>query len=446
MKQNRWAALMTALSLTLALTAFAAETMPPAETSAPAETSLAGPDNGGAREPDAIDMPVAEKTQKDAAELGKLLNQVTVNPTTLSKVTFDQIEGLMREKNQQIRGFDITINYLQNMDYDAQISLMRDALNGIANIQFYLGTVGSGFAGTAYEQTYDSLHTAFANIRDGKTQRENAGIVRQLRSAKAQMVLGAESLYVSLVGLENQRTALNRQLAALDRTIAELELRQSLGQISAQKLQEVKGGRTKLVSGISTLEMNIRTLKYQLENLLGATLTGKLTLGSVPAVTAEQIAAMDQERDLAAYREVSYDLYAAARTLQDQEETYTDALKASGYSKAGSAYAAAEMTWNVAQTTYNSTIQSYELKFRTLYSKVKDYYQTWLAAQAALEDQRTAYRTAEVKFNQGNLSKNAFLTAQDELTTAQEAVAAAANDLFSSYNSYCWAVQSGILN
>ena len=38
------------------------------------------------------------------------------------------------------------------------------------------------------------------------------------------------------------------------------------------------------------------------------------------------------------------------------------------------------------------------------------------------------------------------LDAEDELRTAEEKVKTSANDLFSSYNTYCWAVQHGILN
>ena len=40
----------------------------------------------------------------------------------------------------------------------------------------------------------------------------------------------------------------------------------------------------------------------------------------------------------------------------------------------------------------------------------------------------------------------ARLTARDELSDAEEAVQSAAINLFSAYNTYCWAVQNGILN
>jgi len=68
------------------------------------------------------------------------------------------------------------------------------------------------------------------------------------------------------------------------------------------------------------------------------------------------------------------------------------------------------------------------------------------ARLTALESEKLAFRAAELKYQQGTLSQNAYLTARDELETAEEAVQKASNDLFSAYNNYCWAVEHGILN
>ena len=64
----------------------------------------------------------------------------------------------------------------------------------------------------------------------------------------------------------------------------------------------------------------------------------------------------------------------------------------------------------------------------------------------SLESEKLSFAASELKYQQGTISQNAYLTAQDELKAAEEAVQTAANDLFSSYNTYCWAVQHGILN
>ena len=52
----------------------------------------------------------------------------------------------------------------------------------------------------------------------------------------------------------------------------------------------------------------------------------------------------------------------------------------------------------------------------------------------------------ELKYQRGMISKNALLTAEDELKTAQESVQTAQDNLFSTYNNYRWAVDHGVLN
>jgi len=72
---------------------------------------------------------------------------------------------------------------------------------------------------------------------------------------------------------------------------------------------------------------------------------------------------------------------------------------------------------------------------------------THLATAIALTAcQQDSYASMELKYQQGTISKNALLDAEDDLREAEEKVRTSANDLFSSYNTYCWAVQHGVLN
>lgn len=225
-----------------------------------------------------------------------------------------------------------------------------------------------------------------------------------------------------------------------------MELRYQLGQISAMQLSEVKSGQTSLQSGLATLSMNIQNYKLQLEMLIGAEQTGGIALGELPEVTEEQLNAMDLERDLAAARERSYELYDAGLTLEDARDQYKEDADNWAYNEKRLEFRNAQRTWNAAQYTYNNTLQNYELKFRTLYAQVGDYRQIWQAAQVALESERSSYAASELKYQQGTISLNALLTAEDDLRAAEEKVRSAAGDLFSTYNTYCWAVEHGILN
>ena len=51
-----------------------------------------------------------------------------------------------------------------------------------------------------------------------------------------------------------------------------------------------------------------------------------------------------------------------------------------------------------------------------------------------------------LKYQQGTISKNSLLEAQDSLASAEADVATAKHNLFSAYHTYLWAVEYGILN
>ena len=86
-------------------------------------------------------------------------------------------------------------------------------------------------------------------------QADNADTVRQLKNLQNQIVMAGEATYIALVAMEQQEGGLERQLAALDRQLTELELRYQLGHISSMALKQAKAGRSALVSGLDTLGM-----------------------------------------------------------------------------------------------------------------------------------------------------------------------------------------------
>ena len=423
-------ALVTALALALSLgvsvlaastPAIRAAAPAPQEESAAAETQEPAAPEGTAEtaaEAPAEDAGDTADTGEEPTLAGPDDGAQSIVPDPVGSISFANVERRIRENNLTILGLEENVAILQDIDYEKLEKDLRDGLNSIATAQWsmiqgasvgMIDSVAASLSKTSMQQQYDALRTQFDDLKDGKLQSDNETLIRQLQNGEDQLVLAGEATFIALAAMESQETSLQRQLAALNRTVEELELRYRLGQISALQLQEAKAGRTALVSGLETLRMNIRTYKTQLENMLGAELTGTIHLGAVPAVTEKQIADMDLERDLAAAKEKSYELQAA-------------------------------------QYTYTSAVQSYELKFRTLYDQVHDYRQIWQAARVALASEQASYQASELKYQQGTISKNALLAAEDDLRAAEAKVTTAANDLFSAYNTYCWAVEHGILN
>lgn len=407
---------------------------------------------GGAPEEDAApsDLVLAAQTEGDSSSEGEEEPSDVEEyiPDPVGTISFTNLERRLRENNYNLLALEETIASVEVIDYDKMTEDMRKQLNQIARAQWMMVEFGQGdsYAATALANSYSSLREVFDDLKDGVIQEDNAAIVRQLRNAQDQIVMAGESLYVAMVELELNDRGLDRSLDALDRTLQELELRYQLGHISSLTLQEAKGGRTALVSGKETLEMNLSNLKLQLELMIGAEQTGEIRLQSLPQVTAEQLAEMDLEEDLAAAKEASYELFAAKRTLEDAQEDFKDAGRDYSYNEKNFRYVAAQHAWQAAQHTYNAAVQNFETAFRTLYLQVKDYQQVLAAARTSLAVEEDSFAAAHLKFEQGTISQNALLEAKDKVSAAQETVDGAEIDLFSAYNNYRWAVDRGILN
>ena len=420
---------------------------------------------------------LADEQKKDetAAEAAQ------ATPDAAGTLSFENLGARMKEKSYALLALEESIAMVESTDYEKVEQELRDGLNDIANAQWSmtsLGSVGSAalsnsismtgeapsrsdqalataingvgaavgtLANQSFQAQYDAYREQFDAVRDGKLQKDNAGVVHQLKNMEDSTIQLAQSAYITLLGLQEQSAALARQDAALDRTLAELELRYQLGQISTMTLEQAKAGKVQLESGKATLDMNITALRRQLNAMVGEELTAPLTLGALPAVTAEQLSAMDVEKDLEKAKAASYDLYAAKKTLDDADEEYDDSGAKSSYNEKDYKKVQARHKWQSAQYTYNATVQKYELSFRSLYDKVKDCAQILSAAKVSLECERGDLAAAQLKYEQGTISENALRTAEDELYSAQDTVSGAERDLFTAYNNYRWAVDCGLL-
>ena len=368
-------------------------------------------------------------------------------PDAAGTLSFENLGARMRTGNYTLLSLEENVAAIECLDYDKMYEDLRNGLNSIASAQWGLIQMGQGESYT-YEtltQRYDALRKTFDDIKEGKLQQDNADLVRQLRNAQASLLAAGESLYVGLLALEDQSAALTRQNAALDRTIEEVKLRYELGQVSAMTLQQTEAGKAQVESGKAAIDAAAAQLRRQLNAMIGEELTAPLTLNALPGVTAEQLAAMDVEKDLEKAKAASYDLYAAKLTLDDADEEYKDKAGDLGYNEDNYEYIAVKHRWQAAQYTYNAAVQNFELSFRSLYDSVQSYASALNAAKVSLECERSDLAAAQLRYEQGTISENALHTAEDELYTAQDTVSGAERDLFTAYNNYRWAVDYGLL-
>ena len=431
------------------------------------------------------------ETDAQAKETGSESEETDVAPEELvpdpvGTVSFANLDSRLRENNLNLLALEENIAALEVIDYDKMADAMRESLNDLASdmwdmqfggtsgasfdlsgitsaitdddlkkqlealeaqLNLTIGGISGGMSSSVLQtmdQSYKSLREQFEDLKDGKLQEDNEALIRQLRNAQDQVVMAAQSLYVALAEMELNDVSLDRTLAALDRTVEEMELRYELGQISALTLEQTKSGKASAVSGKQTLEMNIANYKHQLELMIGAQLSGTIQLQPLPDVTQQDLEAMDLEADLEKAKANSYELFAAQRTLEDTKESAKESAK--GYMENTYQYKAAQHQRQAAEYTYNATVQSFEMSFRTLYNQVKDDWQVLAAAQTALACQQDTYASMQLKYEQGSLSENKLKDAADEVSAAQDTVDSAKISLFSAYNNYRWAVDYGILN
>ena len=258
--KKRLISLLLVLALVLSLCAVSAvageEPEEPAETAASTEAESGSAETSGGET--AADGEAEEEAARDPvylagpdkepavdSETGELLEEVTIVPDEVGTITFANLERRMRENNLQLNAIEENILIIEDIDYDELYEDIRKQLNDIAGMQWGVVTTPAEYLGGEYtkdksydqlDQAYDALRDTFEAIKDGELQEDNKDAVWQLNSLEDQIVMGGEALYVALVGLEIQEAGLQRQLTAMNRTVEEMELRYTMGQISALQL------------------------------------------------------------------------------------------------------------------------------------------------------------------------------------------------------------------
>lgn len=442
--------------------------------SAALATGTTGDGNGAGSAPVVLaeaESPARTGTAVPAAPAGgtEPESEPQPEPDPEGTVSFANLKSRVSTGSLNYRILQESIDSIKANDYEKMEEDMRDKLNWLADLQWSqtvtipsvigatagpelgpsvqnIAAMSASATSASLKSSYDALREQYDDLREGKLQADMADKVRQLENTQNTIVMATENLFAQLKELDATDATLERSLAALDRQLRELELRYELGQVSALALKQAQAGRTSLASSRETMASTARTMRMNLNAMLGEELTRELTLGALPQVTDEQLSRMDLEADLAAAKKASFTLYDAQQDLDDARETYNDAGGDDYHNPKKMEYIQARHAWQAAQYTYEAAVQSFELSFRTLYGQIRDYRQVLGAARTALALERDNYAVDQLKYEQGTISQNALLTARDDLAAAQDKADTAQRDLFSAYHSYRWAVDYGILN
>ncbi len=352
-------------------------------------------------------------------------------------LSFQNLETRVRTGNYTLLACSEQLASLDAMDRETAYDDLTEANNLLSEAIMLLYHYGQTFQAEEYRKQQEELLDQIEALKPEEYEKTYRESVRQIDAVIDQIVLGAQTVYITTLSLERSLAAGERGLAALDRSVSEMELRYGLGQVSELTLLNLKNTRSQTASGLDSLRVQIESLKAQLQAMIGETPTGTLTLLALPAVTDDEIGAMDYDTDLAAAKEASLALYQKNEAAEDAQEDWKDAD--AGYQKE-----MARHTYQAAVYTYQAAVQSLELDFGTLYRAVGDKRQVLSAAQDALAYEEKACAAAEKKYELGMISASALADAQDALAAAQDTVTSAESDLLSAYNAYQWAVRGTI--
>ncbi len=366
------------------------------------------------------------------------------SPTTLS---WEELEEKIKTGSPSYQILDENISSIEIVDYTYLYNSMQKQLNGLSAMQSAYIESGDLEKLNSVNSSMAALRNTYEDIRDGKLQRDSDDAVNKLRDMQNQVLSAGQTLYITILSLEQSLADGERGLGALQRALTEMELRHSLGQVSDMTVKELERTYDDTKSQLKTLENTITSLKAQLQLLIGEAPTGEAELEALPPVAVDEIVSLTPEADLIAAKKKNYSISTAAVALEKAEEDVSD--KNSDY-LSGSIkryeLTSAEHTRDAAKLSLLSAEQSFEFSFRNLHRSVLNYLQIWENKKAAAEYQQQLLALSEKQYELGRISYFALLNAQDNASNALSDAESAERDLFSALNNYRNAVMYGFVN
>lgn len=400
--------------------------------------------------------------------------QTALNDTNISLsgdktnyVYFSSIDSLVRKNNQSIKSFERTLAGIRSTDTASQFK------DQIASYEIQNISLSQQAAG--YQASADELYKAADATQDTTTKAAleaqanamallaqqaqmniamNKGIIsgledsqedaqhqledtyaatkNQLDNAADQIVIGAQTQYITLITIKNNIDTLNRSLAALDRSISVMKTQLEIGMASELDLKTLENQRETLQSNIESLKSQQKTLQQSLSLTLGNEVGTSVETKTLPHITEYVINKIDYDEDLELAMDNSYAIWQKADTARKASNEYMDNLYMTD-----DAYQAAKIDLEV-------TKEQTENSFKALYDTLLEKQRLLEQANENLKFAEENFEVVEVKYNIGNISKLEYQNEQDTLESAKDAIKTAEIELFTAYNNYQWAINGVI--
>ena len=386
-----------------------------------------------------------------AADTAKPAQTTTTAQTEVKapvKLTFDTLEKTVREGNVSIRSYQQTVesaektdvsdqyvnkyfNLSQQIDaYDKQISSLKKSRDSIEDADLRK-TITAQIS--VLQATRDSLYQQYKDLDDDEDDAKDEqkktvdSTRRQMQNNADTICLSAENNYISLASMQYSLAQTKRSLQQLDRSIAQTKKQVALGIATKNTLSGLESQRELLAAQQKSAQTSADSLANTLAIQCGYPTGTEITIESLPEVTAEQLASIDYETDLAEALKNSYSIWSADDSVRKASDDYENDVTNNLH-----AYEAAKIQ-------RDATEESVKSSFRKLYKTMQEKITAMAAAQTDLAQAQKTFAVSQLQYNRGMISRIKFEEAQDTYTTAQETAENARTGLLTAYNNYQWA-------
>lgn len=386
-----------------------------------------------------------------AADTAKPAQTTTTAQTELKapvKLSFDTLEKTVREGNVSIRSYQQTVesaektdvsdqyinkyfNLSQQIDaYDKQISSLKKSRDSIKDSDLRK-TITAQIS--VLQATRDSLYQQYKDLDDDEDDAKDEqkktvdSTRRQMQNNADTICLSAENNYISLASMQYSLAQTERSLQQLDRSIAQTKKQVALGIATKNTLSGLESQRELLTAQQKSAQTSADSLANTLAIQCGYPTGTEITIESLPEVTAEQLASIDYETDLAEALKNSYSIWSADDSVRKASDDYENDVTNNLH-----AYEAAKIQ-------RDATEESVKSSFRKLYKTMQEKNTAMTAAQTDLAQAQKTFAVSQLQYNRGMISRIKFEEAQDTYTTAQETAENARTGLLTAYNNYQWA-------
>lgn len=347
-------------------------------------------------------------------------------------IAFEDLASLVQNGSILQKAYDELIAAADAVDRKAAYDDLVEAINGLSDAAWVYQQMGEDGVALVLEQRQEELRDRLDEYKPENYDRTYSDLVMPVRTLQNQLVMGAESLYLNISGLELEIERARSGLGESERALQETQLLRNLGRANDLAYRQAETARDLSLEQLNTLMEQCSLMKSQLQYFIGRTPTGALTLAPLPEITDEQLSSLQYDSDLLSGMESSYDLYQARNGVDDAKDAWEDA-------KAGYQKNSAEHSYNAAVSTYEAQKESFRQSFDTVYRGIETARGTLSSAQQACNLQQAVCDGMALRYQLGLISKSALLAAQSDLALAQIAVQSAKLGLVTAYQSYCWA-------